>query len=130
MGKLKWLLLIAAFLAVPLAANAGIIGNVNLTEIYSSPTGSVSFPSGASGNYYLDYDASINGASAVEAFCVEDATGPNQTLQYTLLTIDSGLTAFGLNALNYMAAAWIAALELFAKLLFSRAIRKVTVQGG
>ncbi len=29
-----------------------------------------------------------------------------------------------------LAAAWIAALELFAKLLFSRAIRKVTVQGG
>ena len=29
-----------------------------------------------------------------------------------------------------LAAAWIAALELFAKLLFSRAIRKITVQGG
>ena len=29
-----------------------------------------------------------------------------------------------------VSAAWIAALELFAKLLFSRAIRKVTVQGG
>ena len=29
-----------------------------------------------------------------------------------------------------LSAAWIVALELFAKLLFSRAIRKVTVQGG
>ena len=29
-----------------------------------------------------------------------------------------------------LTAAWIVALELFAKLLFSRAIRKVTVQGG
>ena len=29
-----------------------------------------------------------------------------------------------------LSAAWIAALELFAKLLFSHAIRKVTVQGG
>ena len=29
-----------------------------------------------------------------------------------------------------LTAAWIVALELFAKLLFSRAVRKVTVQGG
>ena len=29
-----------------------------------------------------------------------------------------------------LSAAWIVALELFAKGLFSRAIRKVTVQGG
>ena len=110
MGKLKWLLLIAAFLAVPLAANAGIIGNVNLTEYYSDPTGYVTFPSGY-GNYYLDYDASINGAAAVEAFCVEDQNGPPSTMQYTLLTIDSGLSSFGLSAAqiqNYLAIAWIA----------------------
>ena len=37
---------------------------------------------------------------------------------------------FILQAIPALAAAWIIALELFAKLLFSRAIRKVTVQGG
>ena len=29
-----------------------------------------------------------------------------------------------------LSAAWIVVLELFAKLLFSHAVRKVTVQGG
>jgi len=108
MKKLVVLLVSAAFLAFPLFANAGIIGDVNLTEIFSSPTGSVSFPRPVSGTYYLDYDAKINSGPQIEAFCVEDADGPSGTLRYTLLSIDSGLSAFGLDATNYMAAAWIA----------------------
>ena len=120
MGKLKWLLLIAAFLAFPMAANAGIIGNYQLNEYYTSPDtsglwGNVSFNSGASyGGYYLDYEVTLNGGAQLEAFCVEGSKGPGAVAggtEYTLLTVDSTtLTAFGLGALvnNYLAAAWIA----------------------
>jgi hypothetical protein len=105
----KFFLIVAALISFPLCAEAGIIGNLNLQVIYSAPTGSVSFPPGTvSGNYYLDYDVSLNGGTAVEAFCVENVGAPSGTLQYTLLTIDSGLSAFGLDATRYMAAAWIA----------------------
>jgi len=93
----------------PLYANAGIIGNVELTELYSGPTGYVTFPSPTGyGNYYLDYDAKLNGGADVEAFCVENIPGPSSTLPYTLLTIDTGLSAFGLEASRYLAAAWVA----------------------
>ena len=107
MKRLTGLLLIAAFFGLPFYANAGIIGNVNLTEYYSDPTGSVTFPSG-SGNYYLDYDAKLNLGPIDEAFCVEDRNGPPSTQVYTLFSIDDGLTVFGLNASKYLAAAWVA----------------------
>lgn len=111
MKKRLLMQLLTMFLVVgfmfPLYANAGIIGNVNLHEYYSSPTGYATFPSGI-GNWYLDYDVSLDGGAAVEAFCVEDADGPSETEVYTLLTIDSGLTDFGLDAPTYLAAAWVA----------------------
>lgn len=99
--------MIAVFLGCPVWANAGIIGDVNLTESYSGPTGWAHFPS-QSATWYLDYDASINGASAVESFCVEDSNGPSTTIPYTLITLDSGLSSFGLDADRYLAAATVA----------------------
>ena len=108
MKKLTGLLVIAVFLMLPLYANAYIIGTVNLTEFPSGPTGWASFPS-QSGTYYLDYDVSLNGGPSQEAFCVEDALGPYpNTRPYTLLSIDQGLAAFGLDPSRYLAAAWIA----------------------
>jgi hypothetical protein len=107
MKKLVGLLLFVTFFIFPLCANAYIIGDVNLTLYYSSPTGYVTFPTGY-GNYYLDYDVSLNGASQVEAFCVEDTNAPPTTTPYTLLSIDSGLSAFGLDDSRYLAAAWVA----------------------
>ena len=108
MKKLTGLLVIAVFLMLPLYANAYIIGTVNLTEFPSGPTGWASFPS-QSGTYYLDYDVSLNGGPSQEAFCVEDALGPYpNTRPYTLLSIDQGLAAFGLDPSRYLAAAWVA----------------------
>ena len=129
MGKLKWLFLIAAFLALPMAANAGIIGNVSLTEYSYYPAGNVSYPSGAAGSYYLDYQVSINGGGQVEAFCVEDSNSPPNTQTYTLLTVDSGLADFGLIAQNYMAAAWIAENYLASKPGAQIAIWEVVFDG-
>jgi hypothetical protein len=113
MKKLIGLLAIGVFFMFPLCANAGIIGNVSLTNYYSGPTGGVTFPSGG-GTYYLDYEAKLGIAPVDEAFCVEDATGAvyGSTNTYTLLSIDSGLASFfptDLNAVSkYLAAAWIA----------------------
>lgn len=107
MKKLTGILIVAAFLAFPILANADIIDNVTLKVTASSPTGSVSFPS-QSGNYYLDYDVSLNGNAPVEAFCVEDSDASNSTQDYTLLSIDSGLSDFGLDPSRYLAAAWVA----------------------
>lgn len=106
--KLFGVFLIAVFVGCPVWANAWIIGNVNLTESYSDPTGWAHFQS-QSATWYLDYDASINGAlTSVESFCVEDSNGPATTTAYTLLTIDSGLSSFGLDASRYLAAATVA----------------------
>lgn len=102
------LALVSLMFAFPMYGNAYIIGDVNLTEYPSPETGYVTFPNSGYGNYYLDYDVSLNGGEQIEAFCVEDRDGPPSTLQYTLLTIDGGLSAYGLNATNYLAAAWIA----------------------
>lgn len=107
MKKLFGVFLIAVFVGFPVWANAGIIGNVNLTEYYSGPTGWAHFPS-QSNTWYLDYDASINGASSVESFCVEDSNGPSTTTPYTLITLDSGLSSFSLDASRYLAAATVA----------------------
>lgn len=108
MKKLAGFLLIAVICMFPIWGNAYIIGNVNLQQYHSAPIGGVTFPS-ASGNYYLDYDVSLNGVGPSEAFCVEDMGGPGAggTL-YTLLSIDSGLSVFGLDANKYLTAAWVA----------------------
>lgn len=110
MKKLFRLLLTATFFLFPFYANAGIIGVVELTEYYSEPIGIVTIPDLYSGRVYLDYDVSLNGGPTVEAFCVENAWGPggNNPTSYTLLSIDSSLSSFGLTADRYMAAAWIA----------------------
>jgi hypothetical protein len=107
MKKLIGLFVMIGFFLCPLLANAGIIGNVNLTLYYSSPTGYAVFPS-ERGNYYLDYDVSLNSDAVDEAFCVEDMNAPSTTQIYTLLSIDSGLSAFGLDPANYLKAAAIA----------------------
>jgi hypothetical protein len=62
------------------------------------------------GSYYLDYDVSLNGAPITEAFCVENSDGPGYGVPttYTLLSIDSGLSAFGLDSTRYLAASWVA----------------------
>jgi len=99
--------LVSLMFTFPIYGNAYIIGDVDLKIYYSSPTGYVTFPSKA-GTYYLDYDVSLNGGSEVEAFCVEEENASTATQKYTLLTIDGGLSAYGLNATNYLAAAWIA----------------------
>lgn len=110
MKKLVMSLLMVMVLAFPFFADATIIGDVTLAESYSAPTGSISRDGGASwGSYYLDYDVQISGGDLSQAFCAElNADGPQGTLTYTLLTIDNGLGAFGLNATDYLAAAWIA----------------------
>jgi hypothetical protein len=107
MKTLTGFLIMIGFLLCPLLASAGIIGNVNLTLYYSSPTGYAVFPS-ESGNYYLDYDVSLNNGAVDEAFCVEDMSAPSSTQVYTLLSIDSGLSSFGLIPDNYLKAAAIA----------------------
>lgn len=113
MKKLTGLLLISMFFAFPLCANADIIGTVDLKVDYSGPGGNATFPSG-SGSYYFDYDVSLNNGAGFgpydEAFCVEDRDPPLEGVntKYTLLSIDDGLSAFGLDASKYLAAAWIA----------------------
>jgi hypothetical protein len=110
MKKLISFLLMGVFLCIPFYANAGIIGQVNLTLGYSSPTGSVSF-TGSNGynNYYLDYDTSLNGGAFGEAFCVENMAAPTiANTPYTLLSIGTDLSDFSLDAARYIRAAQIA----------------------
>lgn len=107
MNKLTHFLLIALFTGLPFCANAGIIGNVDLTLLYSNPTGTVNFGSG-SASYYLDYDVRLNNSAPSEAFCVENRNAPTVTSPYTLLSIDSGLSDFGLDVSRYLKAAAIA----------------------
>ena len=112
MNRFSQILLLALFISIPFSANAGIIGNVQMKLDYSAPTGSATFPSPlGSGNWYLDYDAMLNNSGTyVEAFCVENVYGPPEMVNkpYTLLTIDAGLAAFGLNVNKYLTAAAIA----------------------
>ncbi len=110
MKKTLGFLIIAVFLVFPLFANAGIIGDVTLSESYDWPAGQVSFNGGGIwGNYYLDYHASVNSAPYGEAFCVENMDGPgSKPTPYTLFSIDGGLASFGLDALRYSTAAWVA----------------------
>lgn len=109
MKKLAGIMIIAMSLMLPVYAGAGIIGNANLQLYYSSPTGNFTFNS-TTNNYYVDYDARINGGPQMEVFCVENANGPpqEQTNPYTLLSIDNSLSDFGLDPSRYQAAAWVA----------------------
>ncbi|MFZ2399411.1 MAG: PEP-CTERM sorting domain-containing protein [Smithella sp.] len=109
MKKLMRILFVALMFVFPLCANAGIIGDVSLYLQASGPAGYATFPGNETINVYLDYDVSLNGGALNEAFCVENADAHNySTNQYTLLSIDSGLSAFGLTASKYQAAAAIA----------------------
>lgn len=107
MNGLIKVMVIGVLFVFPICANADIIGDVSLKVSASSPTGIVYFPS-TSGNYYLDYDVSLNGGSLTEAFCVEDANASSTTQQYTLISIDNGLSDFGLPADSYLLAALVA----------------------
>lgn len=109
MKKLIRLLVIAVFLAIPLYANANIIKDVNLTLDASAPTGYIKTGS-TQYNVYLDYDVKLEGETAWrEAFCVEDANAVDgSTYKYTLLKVDSGLGAFGLDVSKYLQATAIA----------------------
>lgn len=109
MKKLMRILFVALMFVFPLCANAGIIGDVSLYLQASGPAGYATFPGNETINVYLDYDVSLNGGALNEAFCVENADSTNNsTNQYTLLSIDSGLSDFGLTASKYQAAAAIA----------------------
>ncbi len=108
MKKMMGFLIIIVFCVFPLFANAGIIGDVTLSESYNWPAGHAAW-NNVWGDYYLDYHASLNGGPYGEAFCVENADGPGPSPSpYTLLSIDSGLSTFGLDALRYSTAAWVA----------------------
>lgn len=109
MKKLIRLLVVAVFLATPLYVNANIIKNVTLTLQASAPTGYVTI-SGKTENVYFDYDVKLDGETAWrEAFCVENANAYNNTTNsYTLLTVDSSLSGFGLDVDKYLKAAAIA----------------------
>jgi PEP-CTERM motif-containing protein len=100
MKKLIGFLAIAAFLALPFTANAGLLGTGDLQTQASSPTG---------GGYYLDYDgrvvSSIFGYTIdwSEVFCVsaEEGTDPND---YAFYTVTPDLA----NYASLSAAVWVA----------------------
>jgi hypothetical protein len=113
MKRIAGFFLFTVFCLFPIWGNAGIIGNANLQLFYSSPGGNATFPTLGNANWVLDYDVSLNFGARQEAFCVENASGPSQGVSnsYTLLSIDSGLSAFfasGVNVNKYLAAAWVA----------------------
>lgn len=99
----------AVLLLLPLCANAGIIGDFSMKLDASTPTGEVKI-NGVKSKVYLDYDVSFNnGSNWQEAFCVENAKAVDgSTNTYTLLKVDSGLEAFGLDPARYLQAVVIA----------------------
>ncbi|MEN6351440.1 MAG: PEP-CTERM sorting domain-containing protein [Syntrophomonas sp.] len=108
MNKLTRLIVIVVFLAIPLYANAGIIKDVELYLQATGPSGYV-YIEEKTENVYFDYDAGLNGGALSEAFCVENANAVNgSTSRYTLLTVDSSLSGFGLTVDKYLKAAAIA----------------------
>jgi len=109
MRKLTQILLIATLLMIPLWANAGIIGKVDLKLDANSPTGYVKI-NYQSYNVYIDYDVKLGSeATYREAFCVENAKAyDNTTNEYTLLSIDFGLSAFSLDPIKFLRVAAIA----------------------
>lgn len=107
MKKLLIFLVIGLFLAVAFAANADIIGTVELEETASSPTGSFYFDNLGTYNVYLDYGAVIDGQT-YEAFCVEDAWALSGSNTYTLLEVNDTLEDNTSDFQKYEQAAWIA----------------------
>ena len=109
MKRLIKLLLTLVLILIPLCANSGIIGNVNMTLDASSPTGYVTIGS-TTLNVYLDYDVKLGSeTTSREAFCVENANAVSgSTNPYTLLTVDSGLGSFGLTPSKYLLASVVA----------------------
>jgi hypothetical protein len=112
MKRMLLLLAVLSFMVVvPMLGNAGIIGDVTLSESAGGPTGNVSFATyngGAFINAYLDYNVSINGGPSLLAFCVEGMISPSGPQTYTMLSIDGGLSTFSLDPARYEAASWIA----------------------
>ncbi len=130
MNNLMSFSLIAVLCVLPVCANADIVGQatiVNTGENLSStgdyywnyPLGYVTWigalydGSGASDGYHawsLNYTASINGGpSEWDVYCTEvEMDNPTTPMPYTLLSVDSSLDDFGLDARAYMAAAWLA----------------------
>lgn len=99
---------IVLFLSYPMCALAGYLGYDYMDMDYSGPI---------QGNYYADYDATINygflghGVSYEEIFCVEDADGNSNKVYYDFFTIDNSLEDYGLDStlIDYVfAATWFA----------------------
>lgn len=95
--------LLILFLLLPVYVSAGIIGNINLKLDASTPSSNVTIEN-SSYNVYLDYDVKLGTETMWrEAFCVENANAVDgSTNVYTLLTVDSGLSSFGLIAEKYL----------------------------
>lgn len=108
MKKLLGILIFFLLLSYPICAFAGYLGWDQMNMDYSRPI---------QGSYYADYDALIDygflgrGSSKEEIFCVENATGNANTINYDFFTVDNSLESYGLtgeqtNAL--IAATWFA----------------------
>jgi hypothetical protein len=110
MQRLNRVLIIAALFLIPLYANADIIANnVDLTVYASGPYGSATFPGlGTLQNVAFDYDVKLGTGAINEAFCVENASASSTTQPYTLLSIDSSLSNYGLDPNRYLQAVAIA----------------------
>ena len=110
MKKLMGFLLLAVLFVFPLCANADNLGNYSLYLQASGPSGTATFPVlGTINGVDFDYDVRLNSGALNEAFCVENAYSTSgSTNQYTLLSIDSSLSTYGLTALKYETAAAIA----------------------
>jgi hypothetical protein len=94
-------LAIVSFLAIPLAANATLLGTGSLDINWSGPTG---------GGYYLDYDGQVTSSSFgyatdwEEVFCVSGQNASSGIPTYDFYTITSDLPNYG----SLSKAAWIA----------------------
>jgi len=109
MKKLMGLLLLSILFVFPLCANANNMGNVSLSLQASGPSGTATFPILGTLNVEFDYDVKLNNGALNEAFCVENAYSTSgSTNQYTLLSIDSSLSTYGLTPAKYETAAAIA----------------------
>jgi hypothetical protein len=110
MRKLRSALgLLLLMFALPYSGHAEIIGTVTLEEVATSPTGIATFPGLGTWNVYLDYDLRINGGTASEGFCVENAWAYSGSNAYTVLKVDSALNTYvGVSDSRYFRAAGIA----------------------
>ena len=94
-------LVIVLLLAMPLAANATLLGTGSLDINWSGPTG---------GGYYLDYDGQVTSSSFgyatdwEEVFCVSGQNASSGIPTYDFYTITSDLPNYG----SLSKAAWIA----------------------